>query len=79
MVQQFAREVDLLTPAVDDNGRRPDNCEYPWEDAGGILHVPAEHDFGSLDALHRHRAGATFLKVVATAAEELGQGTYAAS
>ncbi len=79
MVQQLAREVELLSPAVDDNGRRPDNCEYPWEDAGGILHVPAEHGFGSLDALHRHRAGATFLKVVATAAEELGQGAYAAS
>jgi hypothetical protein len=79
MVQQLAREVDLLTPAVDDDGRRPDNCEYPWEDSGGTLHVPAEHKFESLDALHRHRAGATFLKIVATAAEELGGGSYAAS
>jgi hypothetical protein len=35
MVRQLAREVDLLAPAVDDEGRRPDNCEYPWEDAGG--------------------------------------------
>jgi hypothetical protein len=79
MVRQLAREVDLLAPAVDDDGRRPDNCEYPWEDAGGILHVPAEHGFGPLETLHRHRAGATFLKIVATAAAELGSGSYAAS
>jgi len=26
MVRQLAREVDLLAPAVDDDGRRPDNC-----------------------------------------------------
>ena len=76
MVRQLAREVDLLAPAVDDDGRRPDNCEYPWEDSKGTLHVPAEHEFGSLGTLHRHRAGATFLKIVAVAALELGSGAY---
>jgi hypothetical protein len=79
MVRQLAREVDLLAPAVDDDGRRPDNCEYPWEDDGGALHVPAEHGFGPLGTLHRHRAGATFLKIVAAAAAELAGGFYAAS
>lgn len=79
MVRQLAREVDLLTPAVDDDGRRPDNCEYPWEDSGGTLHVPAEHGFGPLGTLHRHRAGATFLKIVVTAAAELGGGSYSSS
>lgn len=79
MVRQLAREVDLLAPAVDDDGRRPDNCEYPWEDVGGALHVPAEHEFGSLGTLHRHRAGATFLKIVVAAAAELGADSYAAS
>jgi hypothetical protein len=78
MVRQLAREVDLLTPAVDDDGRRPDNCEYPREDSGGALHVPADHEFGALETLHRHRAGATFLKIVTTAAAELGGGFYAA-
>jgi hypothetical protein len=29
MVRQLAREVDLLAPAVDHGGRRPDNCESP--------------------------------------------------
>src|SRR5208282_551809 len=79
MVRQLARKVDLLAPAVDDDGRRPDNCEYPWEDDGGALHVPAEHGFGPLGTLHRHRAGATFLKIVAAAAAELAGGFYAAS
>jgi len=79
MVRRLAREVDLLAPAVDDDGRRPDNCEYPWEDVGGTLHVPAEYGFGSLGALHRHRAGATFLKIVAAATAELGGGSDAPS
>ncbi len=77
IVRQLAREVDLLAPAVDDGGRRPDNCEYPWEDAGGTLHVPAEYDFGSLETLHEHRAGATFLKIVIVAASELAGVAYA--
>jgi hypothetical protein len=79
MIRQLAREVDLLAPAVDDDGRRPENCEYPWEDDEGALHVPAEHGFGPLGTLHRHRAGATFLKIVTTAAAELGGGSYATS
>ncbi len=79
IVRQFAREVDLLAPAVDDGGRRPDNCEYPWEDVEGHLHVPAENEFGSLEALHPHRAGTTFLKIIATAAAELAGGFYASS
>jgi hypothetical protein len=53
-------------------------CEYPWEDAWGMLHVPAERGFGALENLHRHRAGSTFLKIVATAATELGGGPEAA-
>jgi hypothetical protein len=79
MVRQLAREVDLLAPTVDDDGRRPDNCEYPWEDVRGALHVPAEHGFGPLGTLHRHRAGSTFLKIVAVAAAELGGGPDATS
>jgi len=76
MVRQLAREIDLLAPSVDDDGRRPDNCEYPWESADGSLHVPAEHNFGSLERLHQHRAGATFLKLVTVATAELADGAY---
>ncbi len=76
MVRHFAREVDLLAPSVDDGGRRPDNCEYPWEDSDGQLHTPSEHEFGSLGTLHKHRAGTTFLKIVGVAAAELASGSY---
>jgi hypothetical protein len=76
MIRQLARDVDLLAPSIDNNGTRPDNCEYPWGDANGDLHSPADYAFGGLAALHRHRAGSTFLKIVATAAAELGSGSY---
>ena len=33
--RRLAREIELLAPAVDAGGKRPDNCEYPWEDATG--------------------------------------------
>jgi hypothetical protein len=56
-----------------------DSGRYPWEDVQGALHVPAEHGFGSLGTLHRHRAGSTFLKIVAAAAAELGRGSDAGS
>jgi len=37
--KRLARELELLSPAVDDGGRRPDNCEYPWEDAAKRLWI----------------------------------------
>jgi hypothetical protein len=48
--KRIAREIELLSPAVKDAGRREDNCEYPWE-KGGVLHVPAEWHFPNLDLL----------------------------
>lgn len=48
LLKTLAREIELLAPSVDDGGRRPDNCEYPWEDRQGKLHVPAEFDFPSM-------------------------------
>lgn len=78
-IHHLARQVELLAPSVDDDGRRPENCEYPWEDDRGHLHIPAEHDFAELGGLQLYRAGVTFLKVVATAIEELAGGSYVAS
>lgn len=75
-VRMLAREVELLAPSVDDGGRRPDNSEYPWEDDEGALFVPAEYRFSTLGRLHLHRAGATFLKILATTIEELAGGYY---
>jgi hypothetical protein len=42
--KRIAREIELLSPAVKDGGRRPDNCEYPRE-KGGLMFVPAEWPF----------------------------------
>jgi hypothetical protein len=41
----IAAEIDVLAPAVKLEGARPDNCEYPWEDAAGKLHIPIDWKF----------------------------------
>jgi len=43
-IRQLCREIDLLHPQVDDNGRRPDNVEYPWTAPSGE-EVPARWEF----------------------------------
>ncbi len=69
-IRHLAREIELLAPAVDDGGRRQDNCEYPWELANGELRIPAEHSFPNLSLL-REPAGRTLLKVVREAVAQL--------
>jgi hypothetical protein len=64
----FAREIELLAPAVDDGGRRPDNCEYPWEDGPGRLTTPARHQFPNLNFL-KEADGRHFLKLIGLAVE----------
>ena len=44
-IRQICREIDLLHPQVDDNGRRPDNVEYPWIGTSGNAEVPAHCEF----------------------------------
>jgi hypothetical protein len=60
---RLAREIDVLSPSVDRGGRRPDNCEYPWEDAGGTLHVPLDWSFEP-SRLIELPAGRIILKLV---------------
>ena len=48
-LRHFGREIELLSPAVDNNGMRLDNCEYPWEDSQGGLIVPINYHFSNLD------------------------------
>lgn len=74
-LRQLAREIDLLAPTVKDDGRRPDNCEYPWEDADGRLLTPAESTFTKLAGLDRFEMGKTLLKVIHVAAIELAGDT----
>lgn len=64
----MAREIELLAPAVDDGGRRPDNCEYPWE-AGSQVVVPAQHRFHGLSVL-KSPTGSEFLKLLRLATDQ---------
>jgi hypothetical protein len=69
-VRRLAREIELLSPSVDDGGKRPDNCEYPWEDGHGKLWIPAEyHFFTNQLLLERH--GRNVLKLIAAAIQRL--------
>jgi hypothetical protein len=47
-LRRICREIELLAPAVDDDCRRPDNCEYPWAgmDLGRpVVWAPCEWPF----------------------------------
>ena len=44
-IRSLCREIDLLHPQVDDNGRRPDNVEYPWKGSLGNVETPAQWQF----------------------------------
>jgi hypothetical protein len=68
--EHLAREIEMLAPAVKRGGQRPDNCEYPWEDEGGLLHVPLDWTFTSSNLLPA-AAGRTFLKLVGEATSRL--------
>jgi len=68
-IRKLARRIELLAPAIDDGGRAPANCEYPWEDAAGSLRIPADYNFG-IDLLHEP-AGRHLLKILFTAIEDL--------
>ncbi|MEW6249344.1 MAG: hypothetical protein AB1716_01755 [Planctomycetota bacterium] len=68
-LRKLARQIELLAPAVDDAGRSPANCEYPWPSPDGRIIAPAEHAFG-LGLLHE-KAGATLLKILRAAITEL--------
>lgn len=68
--KHLAYEIELLAPAVRRGGQRPDNCEYPWEDARGSLHVPLDWSFAPAE-LATAPAGRTFLKLVRAAIARL--------
>ncbi len=64
--KHLSHEIEMLAPAVKRGGRRPDNCEYPWADAAGALHVPLDWAFHP-SQLVAIPAGRTFLKLVRAA------------
>jgi hypothetical protein len=62
-IRHIAQEIEVLSPSVDRNGQRPDNCEYPWEDLGGALHSPLFWRFEPTNLLVAP-SGRHFLKLV---------------
>jgi len=66
--RHLAAEIEVANPAVDRNGRRPDNCEYPWEDEQQVLHSPIDWQFSPLQLL-RGRFGPRFVKLLQLAIE----------
>src|ERR1700681_890371 len=49
--RHLAKEIEVLNPAVDRNGQRPDNCEYPWENGNGVLRSPLDWTFSPAQLL----------------------------
>ena len=45
---RLASEIEWLSPTCDDDGRRPSNTEYPWEE-NGELRIPMSYHFTLAD------------------------------
>ena len=72
-IRDICREIDLLAPAVDDNGNRPDNSEYPWagtRDGQPVVQAPSDWSF-SVDQRLRTPTGKLLLKAAFALLESL--------
>ncbi len=45
IIRDLCREMDLLHPQVDDEGKRPDNVEYPCQTENYGIQIPATWRF----------------------------------
>jgi hypothetical protein len=70
LARRLAQEIEVLAPAVRRGGQRPDNCEYPWEDDAGTLHVPLDWSFQP-SRLIVTPPGRTILKLIRGAIDRL--------
>lgn len=61
--RHLAAEIEVMNPAVDRNGQRAENCEYPWEDASLALHSPLDWSFIPPKLL-RSPFGTSFVKLL---------------
>ncbi|HKI38148.1 MAG TPA: hypothetical protein VKA46_40215 [Gemmataceae bacterium] len=68
--KHLSQEINVLAPAEKRGGSRPDNCEYPWEDGTGNLHVPLDWPFPPSQLLLQ-QSGTTFLKLVRGAIDQM--------
>ena len=70
-IRPLARKIELLSPAVKDGGRSPQNSEYPWLAPDGSVTAPADHPF-QFNILF-DPAGVALLKIIRRVAFELRQ------
>ncbi len=61
-IRQLSGEIEILSPAMDRAGQRPDNCEYPWDADNKVL-SPLDHQFFPTQLLTA-AFGRTFLKLL---------------
>jgi hypothetical protein len=48
VVRHLANEIEIANPSCNREGRRADNCEYPWENGNRVLHSPLDWTFAPL-------------------------------
>jgi hypothetical protein len=51
-IRELCREIDLLHPQADNDGRRPENVEYPWPAIATGVEIPARWNFPLADRLN---------------------------
>ena len=51
-IRDLCREIDMLHPQVDDDGKRLDNVEYPWVGSSGTAEIPAQWKFSVAEKLY---------------------------
>ena len=73
--REAARDIDLLAPTVREGGSREDNCEYPWEDPQGSLHVPAQERFQAIRQIETPRRH-QFLTLLVRSIEEMAKAKF---
>jgi hypothetical protein len=64
-IRKLCREIDLLHPQINDDGRRPDNVEYPWADKSGAIEAPARWQFPLASSLYTTAGGLLIRAAVA--------------
>jgi hypothetical protein len=67
-IAKFARDIELLAPACDEDETRPDNTEYPWAGASSHVYIPCEYEFEHID--DRDRIIVTIIQLIRAAARE---------
>jgi len=74
-IRQLAFQIEVLAPACDHGGNRPDNTEYPWQDGNGKIHTPCDHTFTNIDDGPGNRSIGPLVRLIRTAADSFRKQT----